>query len=228
MDQMRPISLINASYKILAKTIANRLKLAIPSIISENQNGFFPSRLLTDGVMVVNEVVHLAKSTKKPLILIKIDFSKAYDCVSHDFLLMCKVCSFPMEYLGIPIGLNTNRIAMWDPIVKKFKKKLAEWKGRCIYLGGRLVMVNAVISNLPLHYMAIYKTPVAIIKQLERYRRNFLWGGDCLKKKTCLVKWDTVCLPKDLGGLGVTPLRIKNLAMLVKWWESFNSNKRCL
>ncbi|XP_071704559.1 uncharacterized protein [Rutidosis leptorrhynchoides] len=56
IEQMRPISLINAPYKILAKTIANRLKLVIPLIISENQNGFVPSRLILDGVMVVNEL----------------------------------------------------------------------------------------------------------------------------------------------------------------------------
>ncbi|XP_071739698.1 uncharacterized protein [Rutidosis leptorrhynchoides] len=306
MDQMRPISLINAPYKILAKTIANRMKLAIPSIISENQNGFVPTRLLMDGVMVVNEVVHMAKSKKKPIVLIKIDFSKAYDCVSHEFLLLvlqkmgfgsrfiswiatseilskllsrdlangfledvkfgsdltinhsqfaddtisfaqpnsrelnrikyimglffqlsglhmnaikttlygihvskedminfssifeCKVGSFPLEYLGIPIGFSSNRIDMWDPIVNKFKKKLAGWKGRCLSFDGRLVIVNAVISNLPIHYMSIYKAPVE------------------------------ACLPKELGGLGITPLRIKNLAMLAKWWGKFNNNKPCL
>ncbi|XP_071709435.1 uncharacterized protein [Rutidosis leptorrhynchoides] len=87
IEHLRPVSLINAPYKILAKTLANRLKVAIPSIISENQNGFVPSRLLMDGVMVVNEVVHLAKKKKSPILLLKIDFSKAYDCISHEFLI---------------------------------------------------------------------------------------------------------------------------------------------
>ncbi|XP_071728977.1 uncharacterized protein [Rutidosis leptorrhynchoides] len=109
------------------------------------------------------------------------------DMTSFSAIFQCNVGTFPLEYLGIPIGLSNNKIAMWELIVLKFKKKLAVWKGRCLSFRGRLVMVNAVISNLPLHYMSIYKAPIAIIKQLESFRRNFLWGGDCLKKKMSLV-----------------------------------------
>ncbi|XP_071713091.1 uncharacterized protein [Rutidosis leptorrhynchoides] len=150
------------------------------------------------------------------------------DMVLFSALFYCKVGVFPIEYLGIPIALSCNKISMWDSIIKKIKKKLAGWKGRCLSFGGRLVMVNAVIYNLPLHYMSIYKAPISVIKQLERLRRNFLWSGDCLKKKPCLVKWDSVCLPKELGGLGITPLRLKNFTMLVKGWARMNSNKQCL
>ncbi|XP_071727280.1 uncharacterized protein [Rutidosis leptorrhynchoides] len=232
IDQLRPISLINAPYKIIAKILANRLKKVIPFVISENQNCFVPSRLLMDGVMVVSEVVNYAKKKKKPIILLKIDFSKAYDCVSHEFLFTgifdCKVGSFSLHYLGIPIGLSRNRTTMWSPIIDKFKKKLPGWKGRCLSFGGRLVMINAVLSNLPLHYMSLYKVPSSVLKQLDRYRRNFLWGGHCLKKKTCLVKWEAVCFPKELGGLGITPLRLKKLAMLAKWWVWLNSDKQAL
>ena len=32
------------------------------------------------------------------------------------------------------------------------------------------------------------------------------------------VKWDTVCLRKEEGGMGVRRLREFNLALLGKWW----------
>ncbi|KAK1398719.1 hypothetical protein POM88_008582 [Heracleum sosnowskyi] len=33
-----------------------------------------------------------------------------------------------------------------------------------------------------------------------------------------LVKWNKVCLPKKLGGLGFSSIEAKNEAMLSKWW----------
>ncbi|GKD97953.1 transposon TX1 uncharacterized, partial [Tanacetum coccineum] len=87
VNQMRPISLINAPYKIIAKTLANRLRSVVPDLVSQHQNAFVPSRLLLDGVIVVNELWHSAKRMKQQIIFLKIDFSKAYDTVSHSFLL---------------------------------------------------------------------------------------------------------------------------------------------
>lgn len=39
-DSYRPISLLNADVKVLAKIIATRLKSVLPHIISQEQNGF--------------------------------------------------------------------------------------------------------------------------------------------------------------------------------------------
>ncbi|KAE8735025.1 Betaine aldehyde dehydrogenase [Hibiscus syriacus] len=44
----------------------------------------------------------------------------------------CVVGHFPSEYLGLPLGAKRNSIALWDPIVQKFNKKLASWKARTL------------------------------------------------------------------------------------------------
>ncbi|PWA83737.1 hypothetical protein CTI12_AA166400 [Artemisia annua] len=56
ITRMRPISLLNAPYKILAKVLANRLRSVLPRLVSCNQNAFVSSRQLLDGVMLLNEV----------------------------------------------------------------------------------------------------------------------------------------------------------------------------
>jgi hypothetical protein len=44
-----------------------------------------------------------------------------------------------------------------------------------------------------------------------------LWQGGHNSRKYHLVDWDTVCLPKDQGGLGVLDLRVMNICLLAKW-----------
>ncbi|KAK1304537.1 hypothetical protein QJS10_CPB11g00908 [Acorus calamus] len=38
---------------------------------------------------------------------------------------------------------------------------------------------------------------------MEKVIRSFLWGGSTLKKTVHHVKWDTICIPKVEGGLGI-------------------------
>ena len=56
----------------------------LPKLISENQTAFVHGRQILDGVLVANEVVSWMKKKKRPGILLKMDFHKAYDTVDWD------------------------------------------------------------------------------------------------------------------------------------------------
>jgi hypothetical protein len=86
LNDFRPISLVGSLYKILAKVLANRLRLVIGSVISEAQTAFVKDRQILDGVLIANEVVDEARRSKKELLLFKVDFEKAYDSVDWDYL----------------------------------------------------------------------------------------------------------------------------------------------
>ncbi|PNX98928.1 cysteine-rich receptor-like protein kinase, partial [Trifolium pratense] len=73
--EFRPISLVESLYKILAKVLANRLRLVIGSVISESHTAF-----------VISEVVDEARKSKKELMLFKVDFEKACDSVDWGYL----------------------------------------------------------------------------------------------------------------------------------------------
>jgi hypothetical protein len=86
LNDFRPISLVGSLYKILAKLLANRLRMVIGSVISETQTTFVKDRQILDGILIANEVVDEARRAKKELMLFKVDFEKAYDSVDWGYL----------------------------------------------------------------------------------------------------------------------------------------------
>ncbi|GKV25499.1 hypothetical protein SLEP1_g34934 [Rubroshorea leprosula] len=133
--------------------------------------------------------------------------------------LNCKQGKLPCKYLGMPIGGKRRGIAMWRPMIESFNKKLASWKNRYISLGGRITLLNSVLSSLPVFTMSVHMLPKGLILLLDKIRRNFLGGGGANNRKINWVCWEKVCRSKLDGGLGVKDLRKFNLALLGKWWS---------
>lgn len=58
MIQLRPISLCNVLYKIVAKVLTNRLKAILLCIITPTQSVFISGCLISDNYLVSIEVAH--------------------------------------------------------------------------------------------------------------------------------------------------------------------------
>lgn len=89
MTHLRPTSLCNVLYKIAAKVLANRLKYVLPHTISPMHSAFIPGRLISDNSLVAAEVVHFMhkrSSGWNNVMALKLDISKAYDCIEWNCL----------------------------------------------------------------------------------------------------------------------------------------------
>ncbi|XP_058726325.1 secreted RxLR effector protein 78-like [Vicia villosa] len=58
----------------------------VGKLVSSNQTAFVPRRSMMDGVLMVNEILDWAKRKKKGCLLLKVDFEKAYDSISWNYL----------------------------------------------------------------------------------------------------------------------------------------------
>ena len=84
LKNWRPLTLLNLDYKILAKTLATRIKHFLPSIIGEQQTGFLEGRQITDNIVKTLDILAFANAKKKKQVIITIDFEKCFDRVAYD------------------------------------------------------------------------------------------------------------------------------------------------
>lgn len=111
----------------------------------------------------------------------------------------CKIGFFPFNYLGIPLGADPKNISSWNGIVDRVERKLSGWNSRSLSWAGRVVLINSVLSSLPIYFMSLFQALVIVINKIDKIRRNFLWGSARGRQKLVKVKWKQICMPKVKG-----------------------------
>jgi hypothetical protein len=117
---------------------------------------------------------------------LKVNFSKS--ClvginVGSDFMdeaanfLHCKIGKISFIYRGLPVGANPRLSATWRPVIKTTEDRLSSWRNRYVSLGGRVILINSVLSAIPIFYLSFLKFPSCVQLEIVRIQRNFLWGG---------------------------------------------------
>jgi hypothetical protein len=74
----------------------------------------------------------------------------------------CQEGGLPLKYLGIPIHFQKLRNVGWKKVEECFEKRLSRWKGKHLSAGGRLTLVNSVLSSLPMYMMSFFSIPKGV------------------------------------------------------------------
>ncbi|GBG68546.1 hypothetical protein CBR_g3090 [Chara braunii] len=82
----RPISLLNVSYKILAKTLARRLGSHLPGLVEGDQGAFVQGRSIFNNIVTTLEVLEWVQSEDMNTAVLLLDLEKAYDKVGWPFV----------------------------------------------------------------------------------------------------------------------------------------------
>jgi hypothetical protein len=95
----------------------------------------------------------------------------------------CEAGAFPFRYLGIPIHYRKLKNGEWKPVEDRFEKKLSCWIGKLLSYGDRLVLINVVLTSLPMFMLSFLEIPKGVSKRLDFFRSRFFWQNDNHKRK---------------------------------------------
>ena len=86
IQNYRPITVLNADYKIMTKTLANRLAKIAGDLIHPDQAGFVPGRRIFDHIRLSQMVLQYAEAAEVNGVIVALDQEKAYDKINHSYL----------------------------------------------------------------------------------------------------------------------------------------------
>ena len=141
-------------------------------------------------------------------------------------ILGCISSTLPVVYLGLPLHFKKASYRDWAPVLDKITPKLNTWKTNYLYMGGRLILINSVLSAIPTYYLSVLHLPKRVELEIDCIRRRFLWKTQASPQfGYCLAKWTNICRSKSQDGLGIINLSNFNLALKCKLlWNLLSSN----
>ena len=96
--------------KILLKIIVNRIKSKYSTEISEEQAGFVEGRGTREHIVNVRQIMEKCRGHNIPLYMCFIDYSKAFDCVSHGQIWnIMRTMGFPEHLMSLIYKLYGNQ-----------------------------------------------------------------------------------------------------------------------
>lgn len=138
-------------------------------------------------------------------------------------ILGCQIQPFPIKYLGLLQTTKKIPKAEVQTVVEAVAWKLPPCHGFLMVRRGRLVWIKSVLRSVPVYTMMAESLPRAR-KEIDSICRKFFWAGnDNSVHGKCMVAWEIVCRPTELGGLGVSDLRLAGYT-LQTWWLSLRQS----
>jgi hypothetical protein len=115
--------------------------------------------------------VNLTKSQAIPICCDDIDTDTLLQPVG------LQISMLPCTYLGMPLSLRRLRKIDIQALIDKIAARLGHWKGKLMSRTGRLTLLRAVLSAMPVFFMTAHPLSAWAVAQIDKLRRAWLWAA---------------------------------------------------
>ena len=117
--------------------------------------------------------------------------------------------------LGVEVSCDEKEYLVnnYNRVTEQAKAVLLSWRRRSLSLYGKISVINTLVAPL-FNYLMYVLPPIpdTFVTSLEKEFVHFIWNGHKPK-----IPLDTLKLPKELGGLGLVNLRLKDEVLKLSW-----------
>lgn len=89
----------------------------------------------------------------------------------------------PITYLGIPLVSTAIKKNHCTPFIDKITAKVNNWATKHLSYAGRVQLINSVMRRLHVYWCSVFVIPKAVVKEIDRRYRRFLWTGTVERDK---------------------------------------------
>ncbi|KAL9668150.1 hypothetical protein QQ045_002525 [Rhodiola kirilowii] len=135
----------------------------------------------------------------------------------RNFIINClgvNVVEYHTIYLGLPLQLSRRRSETFNGIFDKIHSKMQSWKSVTLSIGGRQVLIDAVLNAIPQYWLSSFLLPEEVIDKLHSNITEFWWQKAGGSRSVHWIKADKLRQSKEEGGLGFLNFKWLNLAYL--------------
>nr|GEW04137.1 hypothetical protein [Tanacetum cinerariifolium] len=90
------------------------------------------------------------------------------------------------------------------------------------------LIIWSVLSSMHIYWASVFILPSRIVHDLEQLMRGFLWCQGEMKKGKSKFAWESVCMPKQEGGLGIRKIDDFNIALIYIWCILTHKESLCV
>nr|BAD04856.1 reverse transcriptase [Takifugu rubripes] len=101
LKNWRPITLLNVDCKLFSRLLATRMSTFLEEVIDPDQACAIPGRKITDSLVLIRDTICYARDRNMRLVVLNLDFEKAFDRVSHQYLFqVLQKMGFPERFVA--------------------------------------------------------------------------------------------------------------------------------
>ena len=207
LDNWRPISLLNADYKLITKALAARLATVVPKIVGESQVGFVKGRNVANLIREIDDILEHHREHEVAGYVVSLDFRKAFDCLSTPFLFQTlKKMGFGpyfLQWVRVILNNRTATVKNGGHISEPFEIQRGLRQGcpisPLLFILAAEIMAKKIEQDADLHGLEIPGGNVVKIRQYADDTTLFLKDAQSIQSALTLLRTFSKCSGLDLN-----------------------------